>query len=300
MYRYLISLCIVSVMALAASSPAIAQDASPVSESPGRNLSLLQELGLPEIDLVATEAEVTGVPTELTAGRYLVTLDNQAADQSIGVFIIAVPAGTTDDEALKGMVEEGQPAWYYDATWAGGPFAGAGQTDGAVIELGAGTWWIDFDRRAGADDQLVDTATKFEVTGELPAGADIAGAVPVTLTEYSFTLPETLPAGPQIWEVTNIGAQPHFLGLAQLPDGTTRDQLAEAVSMAFTGTPAVSALALEDIHDLYETSILSSGQTMWIEVDLSAGTFGLACFLSDQGSQAPHAMLGMTQVFTVE
>lgn len=68
--------------------------------------------------------------------------------------------------------------------------------------------------------------------------------------------------------------------------------------MAFTGTPAASDLALEDIHDLYESSILSSGQTMWIEVDLSPGTYGLACFLPDQGTQAPHAMLGMMQVFT--
>jgi hypothetical protein len=284
-------------MVLGASSPAIAQDASPASESAGRNISLLRDLGLPEINLVATDTEVTGVPSELMAGRYLVTLENRTRDQRIGVYIIAVPDGTSDDEALHGMLDPGQPTWYYDATWAGGPVAGAGQTDGAVIELAAGSWWISIDRTAEASEPE-DTATKLNVSGDMSAAGDIADAVPVTLTEYSFTLPATLATGPQIWAVTNIGAQPHFLGLAGLPDGTTLDQLAEAISMAFTGTPAASALSLEDIHDIYETSILSSGQTMWISVDLAPGTFGLACFLPDEETGAPHAMLGMMQVFT--
>jgi hypothetical protein len=290
---------IVSALLVGAPLRTIAQEATPAAGPPARDISLLRGLGLPEINLVATDTDVTGVPVELAVGRYLVTLENRIADQNVGIVFLAVPAGITDEAALQGILREGLPAWFYDATWAGGPIADGRQTDAAVVELAAGGWWIDVDRSANAAVQPADTATKLQVTGDLPAAGDIAGAIPVTLTEYSFTLPTGLVAGPQIWQVTNAGTQPHFLDLQGLPDGTTLGQVMDLIGFAFAGTPAASALGLEDTRNLYATPNLSAGQTTWIEIDLAPGTYAVACFVPDQATHAPHALMGMVRVFAV-
>jgi hypothetical protein len=291
--------CFIMVLSLLMAAPSAAQEASPPATPAGSDFSLLRDLGLPEINLVATDDEVSGVPAELAADRYLVTLESQTSDQDIQVLFLATPAGLSDQDALDGIVGEGIPPWLYDATFAGGPNAGAGQTDTVVIELAAGDWWIDIDRSADAAVQPTDTATKLQVTGEMTLTEEIADAIPVQLSEYSFIMPATLASGPQIWHLTNTGAQPHFLGLAEVPDGTTFDQVMEFIDTTFTGTPAVSALGPDDVHDVYSSAIISSGQTTWIEVNLAPGTYGLACFFSDQASGAPHALMGMVQVFTV-
>ena len=173
---------------------------------------MLHALGLPEIDLVVTDTGATGTPAELAAGRYLVTLENQTTDQIAGGVFLAVPAGTSDEDALDGILGDGLPTWFYDATWAGGPIAESGQMDAVVVELAAGDWWVDIDRTSTTDAAPpADTATKLTVTGEMTATEELGGTIPVVLSEYNFDIPATLAAGPQIWQVTNSGAQPHFL-----------------------------------------------------------------------------------------
>jgi hypothetical protein len=137
------------------------------------------------------------------------------------------------------------------------------------------------------------------VTGDLPVAEDAAGAVHVALSEYKFAMPSTLAAGPQIWQLTNTGEQPHLLDLAGIPAGTTFDEVMGAIGFAITGTPAARALGLEEIRDLAATTPLSPGHTTWIEVDLAPGTYAVACFVSDPANGAPHATMGMVQVFTV-
>jgi hypothetical protein len=57
---------------------------------PVRARSLLRALGLPEIDLVATDA-VAGVAPETVAGRYLVVLENRTSGQTVEIDFAAPP-----------------------------------------------------------------------------------------------------------------------------------------------------------------------------------------------------------------
>jgi hypothetical protein len=119
----------------------------------------------------------------------------------------------------------------------------------------------------------------------------------IAVSEYSFAIPIALGAGPQIWQLTNTGTQPHLMDLAGVPDGTTFDEVMEFLSSAMTGTPAASTLGFEDIREVYSTPNISAGQTMWIEVDLAPGTYAATCFIPVRASGAPHALMGMVQVF---
>jgi len=263
---------------------------------------LLTALGLPEINLVATDTEVTGLPASVAAGRYLVTLEDQTADQEVETYMGILPASTTLDQALADLNanSEETPAWAYDATWAGGPNPYAGQTDAVVVDLTPGTWFVAFDRQTDSDSQPTDTGAALEVTGDAAATpVAIAGAVPVNMKEYTFELPTSIASGPQIWDMGNTGTEPHFMVLFGVPDGTTMTQVMGTVTTFMTGTPAADALGFEDLRDIYDTSFISPGQHMWIQLNLDPGTYAAVCFFADQETGQPHALEGMITVFTV-
>lgn len=44
---------------------------------------------------------------------------------------------------------------------------------------------------------------------------------------------------------------------------------------------------------------LSSGHSVWIEVNLTPGTYAAMCFVTDPNTGMPHALLGMVEVFNV-
>lgn len=282
-------------------SVTLAQDGSPEAGPPARDISLLQALGLPEINLVATGDSVTGLPKTLAAGRYLVTLENQTSDQEIEAFFSILPASVTPDQAIADLSSDSEeiPAWVYDATWAGGPNSYGGQTDAVVVQLSAGDWWVAYDRSGDADPQPADTADQLTVTGDLPAAEDVPGAVQVSAQEFAFVIPDSIAAGAQIWDFTNTGKQPHFIVLWGVPDGTTTNQVMGTIGSFFTGTPTADALGFEELQDIYDTAFISNGQHLWIQLDLEPGTYAAVCFFEDKDTGQNHSLMGMVQVFTV-
>jgi hypothetical protein len=295
------SLVLGSILFVGTASVAFAQDASPEARPP-RDISLLKALGLPEINLVATDTDVSGLPQSVAAGRYLVTLEDQTADQEVEAYFAVLPSSVTPDQALKDLNSDSEeiPGWVYDATWAGGPNPYGGQTDAAVVDLTAGDWWVAFDRQTDSDPQPKDTALPLKVTGGVAATPTaVAGAVPVNMKEYTFEVPASIASGPQIWELGNTGTQPHFMVLWGVPSGTTFDQVMATIDSFFTGTPTANALGFEDLRDIYDTSFISPGQHEWVQVDLDPGTYAAVCFFPDKATGQPHALSGMITVFTV-
>jgi len=294
----------VAVLFLCAVSVTSAQDASPTAEQrPPRDISLLKGLGLPEINLVATDTDVTGLPQSVAAGRYLVTMEDQTADQEVETYFTILPSSVTLDQAVADLQGSGNttPPWVYDATWAGGPNPYAGQTDAVVVDLTAGSWSVAFDRQSDSDQQPQDSAQPLEVTAGTPTAASpvaAAGAVTVNMKEYTFELP-AISSGAQIWDMTNTGTQPHFMVLFGVPDGTTMQQVLHTVNSFVTGTPEADALGFQDLHDIYDTAFISPGQHLGIQLNLDPGTYAAVCFFSDKDTGQLHAMMGMISVFTV-
>ena len=109
-----------------------------------------------------------------------------------------------------------------------------------------------------------------------------------------------LTTGSYVVRVDNIGAQPHFIGWSQVPDGLTEDQIQEVLDLEgeamMTGTPAVYGdfNPDEDLIDVTFTPTQSTGTSQWVHVtDVQAGTHVLICFFPDISDGAPHAFHGM-------
>jgi hypothetical protein len=199
---------------------------------------------------------------------------------------------------------EGPPAALFEALFAGGAYAGPGQTVEVVLDLPPGEWLAWADNPEAAQEPVI-----FEVTGEMPSDlVEPDSDATVTMGEYVIEVSEgELVAGPQIVKVENIGAQPHFIVDFIVPEGTTEEQIAvaleEEMQAGMSGTPAVySDLDLnEDLGEgsLY-TGTQSTGTTMWVPVTLEAGTHGLACFFPDMADGVEHVYKGMYTIVVVE
>ncbi|HEV2072353.1 MAG TPA: hypothetical protein VGR29_01810, partial [Thermomicrobiales bacterium] len=302
-----------------------AQDATPASG--------LADADVPQLDVTLTATGYEGIPDQVEAGRYLVslTLEEGASEFGGGVSFVQPPADisaedflvaymTPSDESgvgeaaatpIEGGVATpaegegemgGLPSFLFEATYAGGTYSFAGGVTEVVLDLTPGEWiaWTD-------DFEAPQEPVFFEVTGEMPAElTEPESSATITMGEYVIEVTEgELTSGSQVIRIDNIGAQPHFLAWFGLPEGTTEEQiqtvLDEEMQAEMTGTPAAFSDLNpdEDFMPVVFTATQSSNTSIWITVDLEAGTHGLACFFPDLSDGMPHAYHGMYTVIEV-
>jgi plastocyanin len=264
----------------------------------------LAEMGYPELNVVRT-ADGWETPDEVASGLVLLTVE-AAADMGGDVVVVQPSAGVTI-EAAREMVKasagsEEFPDFAYEWTFAGGAIAAPGETERVLLELAAGEWLVvvDVDENPEAADVMPLTVTEGDETMDSPA-ADTE----IELQEYTFNgLPEGATAGRQLWQVTNVGTQPHIIVLANAPFAITMEQVMSLLQMGDEGEiPADLGLTEEQLgqinFDAGYVHVISPGQTVWVEMDLAAGSNIALCFITDRETGMPHAMMGMIGIFEV-
>ena len=300
-----------------------AQDATPAAGSP------FADLGLPTLDVTVTADGYEGIPDTLETGRYLVSVSvaEDASEFGGGIAFVQPPSGMSADDFLALMMGPpdesgvgevagtpvegveatpaamgGPPEEIFTATYAGGTYSFGGGVTQVVLDLTPGEWiaWAD-------DPEAPQAPVTFEVTGEMPADLPVPeSSATITMGEYIIDITEgELTTGPQVVRIDNIGAQPHFIGWFLGPDGMTEEQievvLDEEMQAEMTGTPAAYSdlNPEEDLMPVTFTATQSMNTSMWIVVDVPAGTHGLICFFPDIAEGIPHAFLGMYTIVEV-
>ena len=316
----IVAIAATAAIALMGSVSALAQDATPAADS---GESLFADLGLPEITITATDEGFQVEPSEVEAGRYLVTVVNESAsDEPVFPGFVQLPEGrTADDLSMADEMAAGTPMpsmemgptpeqlesvmWLFETYIAGGPATVNEVSDQAVVNLPAGNYGVWDD-----DPFSANPAPALTVTGE--ADAEISGPEPeaaVTIVEtgeggvgYQFEVQGQLVAGPQIVEVLNASDQPHFVEASQYPEEITIDQvMATFMFDPSTGaTPAPDMLDFEQVTYAGWAGTQSIGTTQWVVMDLQPGQALLACYIPDPlAGGIPHAFEGMLQLFDV-
>ena len=314
-----------------AAPAATAQDATPTGPDP------FAGLGLPTLDVTVTAAGYGGIPESVEAGRYLVTVTAAEDTGEFGGGVTFIqPAGMGGDEfvamlgELSGPPDEsgvgaaaatpidggaatpeaegggagGVPPFLFESVMAGGAYAGAGESSQVVLDLTPGEWvaWAD-------DPEAPQEPVVFEATGEMPADlAEPEAGATITMAEYVIDVSEgELTAGAQVVRIDNVGAQPHFVGWLQVPDGLTEAQLEAALELEMeaetTGTPPAYSDDFnpdEDAIPVTFTGTQSTGTSQWVVVDeAEAGTHVLICFFPDLADGRPHAFHGMYTILEI-
>jgi hypothetical protein len=273
-----------------------AQAATPTAaESP------LANLGYPELRLIATD-EGFEAPREVSAGRYLVVLENQKTPGSAGsvsdVNLLQLPAGVALDQlnALLGGEAGSIPDWFGGIVSLGGFNVDAGETGYAVIDLSAGEWFIGI-----GDTNPYTALTVTGHTGATPTPMnDPESDITVHLSDFAFDLPDELPVGRLVWHAENVGTQQHELVIYKTPDLLTVEQVIAVLSLP-EGSAPPAGVPDPSTFELLSAGLktMSPGRELWVEMDFAPGSYVALCLNVDAATGAPHAAHGMIHVFTV-
>lgn len=284
----------VLVLALSAAMSVSAQSATPAASD-----SLLGKAGFPDLSLKGDDNGLIDAPTSVEAGRYLVTLTN-SGEKTNGVDLV----GTTDKydyDAVAKVYENSTgdfPKAVYEIPILGGTVAPGGGYGQAIIDLKPGTYVLGYG--VDKENDTTNHSSKLTVTGSFPKVNDPKASVTVTMYEMGFDMPKTISSGDAIWKLTNTGDQPHFMEIVSYPDPLTKDEVLTSLQGEFSGTPAANGLDPSKIQFLYDSSLISTGQREWVELNLPAGHYAVLCFVPDKETGEPHALMGMIAVFDVK
>ena len=120
----------------------------------------------------------------------------------------------------------------------------------------------------------------------------------IQLVDFAFGGFSNVKSGPQIWEITSLGLQPHMLTMSKVPDGTTVAQVLNTFMAMDMGTPSPDALTEDQFQNVPDgVLLLSTGQTMYLPITLDPSTYVVLCFVTDPNTGMPHVMEGMVAVF---
>jgi len=275
---------------------AAAQDSTPVGGS------LLDSLGLPELEITITDDGVQA-PDSFEAGPVLLVVNNATA--SLVSFMLAEPPdGTTPEMVLESFARPVIDAWWAEANIPVVYDAMPGQTVKIAVLLPAGEYQVA--ATAGSPDEMSESTpigiAPMSVTGDLAADAAdaIESAATIEFGAYEFTIDGAIPAGPAIVKVTNTHVVLHHAIIFATDKLYSHDEAHAGVMSMMQGTPsAEGAFSLGDAPPVLATPVIGGGATIWIDVDFQPGFYAAICFVADPGQEVPHVMMGMIQVFEV-
>jgi hypothetical protein len=140
-------------LTLLGGAPGLAHDATPAADA-----TFFDTLGLPELEITATDDGFAGIPAETEAGRYLATFANEgtapAANEEGGsssVGFVRLPNGrpladlmpdSAASPTAEGEVDPAVFAWLYETDVAGGAAAEPGATGQAIVDLRPGEYVV--------------------------------------------------------------------------------------------------------------------------------------------------------------
>jgi hypothetical protein len=132
------------------------------------------------------------------------------------------------------------------------------------------------------------------VTEGKAAADPLTADVEVELSDFSFAMPDEIPAGKQLWHFVNSGEQWHHLLIWQRNEGVTHEEfMGWLLDPQAEGPPPMQWVT--------GWAAMDAGQEGWAEIDLPAGEYEIVCFLPDFSSMPPkgHLELGMHRILTV-
>jgi hypothetical protein len=295
------------VLIMLAVTPVLANAQAEID--PAFSDTLIRDLGYPEVTVEIRPDGVTA-PAELPAGLHLITL--VAAEGLLGyVDIMQPPPGLSEEEATRLALDAAandlvQPDWVY---LGGTNTPNPGETASFVIDLQPGEFrWAASSYGEGGADEIMHLAPLRVMSAGATPGTESALSPPAPgvvlemtdALEYIVT-PDPVPAGPQIWELTNTGMHSaHHVVMFRVPDETTSQQIVAEFSAMMSGTPPAGEPLMAKMAWVGYAALQSGGQTTWAEFDLEPATYAVICFIVDPATGRPHVLDGMAMVFAVE
>ena len=271
---------------MAACTPAPPATAQNPTESPNNTTAF------PEITIDAADFSYTA-PESINAGWVRVKLTNSGKEPHHVQFLRLNDEITF--EGFQEALQKGPGAEMAISQLMGG--VGAIAPNGSaqvVINLTAGEYVIICFVPSPSDHvpHLAKGMMKsLTVQESSVTAAEPTAELTVTMKDFLFDFPETLPAGSRIIKVVNNGPEAHEFNLLQLKEGKTLEDVNEYLAEPNGPPPFIPVGGMNG---------LSVGKAGYMEFDFEPGTYVAICNIpSPQAEGHPHFTLGMIKQFSV-
>jgi hypothetical protein len=122
--------------------------------------------------------------------------------------------------------------------------------------------------------------------------ASTGASLTITLRDFAFDAPDTLPSGTSTWAITNAGPQPHEIQVARLtPAGTPNDILNFFATPVPAGPPTFQSVGGFQGIDPNGSGTLT--------LNLPAGNYAFYCAIPDPTNGQRHLQEGMLKQVTI-
>ena len=243
--------------------------------------------------IAATEDGVMLPAEELAAGIVTLTFQNDT-EAPFSPILARLNEGKTVEDFM-GAMQQGPAAAFAVVTVLGSPEVGVESSADVTYDLLAGDYLLLSFASDGPPDLLPFSVAETQgETGEAPE-ADAE----VSLVDFAFAIPAELRTGEQLWEIANLGEQPHQMQVFRVDDDATLPDVTEALTTAMmaaeAGPPEMP------FETAFAWTLMSPDTRAWVEVNLEPGTYAVVCFIPDTTSEemVSHLEHGMITLVTV-
>jgi hypothetical protein len=234
------------------------------------------------------------MPDTLPAGRVTLVMRNTGQEPHHAQ-LLRLKDGITLEQFMSALAQgEGPALALVSAEGGPGPVPPNGQSE-VTLDLRDGTYvTICFIPSPDGIPHLAKGMVKpLQVTTPpAPTGPAPASAATMTMKDFSFEMPSTLPAGRNTFQIVSAGPnQIHELTFARLQPGQTVESVQQYWAGGAAGPPPYVTLGGMQAMD--------PNRTGWTTIDLTPGAYIAICVVPDPGSGKRHVELGMIHPFTV-
>lgn len=231
-------------------------------------------------------------PAQVAAGAVTFHLENHGKELHQAQ-LIKLEDGKTVQDFAAAMKKPGPlPSW---AKFMGGPNGIApGQQANATSVLPPGQY--AYLCLIPSPDGVIHAAKGMVQPFEVTASAGASTALPepditMTLADYDFKSSKPLAPGKHTVLVENAGPQAHEVVLLKMMPGKKIEDFAAWAEGGLKGQPPAETLG--------GVTVLEKGGRGSFTVELSAGDYGLICFVPDSKDGKPHLAHGMMKTIKV-
>jgi hypothetical protein len=243
----------------------------------------------PTVAVTATDYALAA-PDTLREGAVKFQLTNRGKEFH-HLWVVRLKQGKTLDDFRTALSAGGPfPAWARSLGGPNAPAPGGGEAN-ATLVLAAGRYLLlcGIPGSDGVPHLMGMIRPLTVVSGSGAAEAPRADMI-MSLRDYSFVLSGQATAGRRVIQVRNDGAQTHEVELVRLAPGKSVHDV-----LVWVEKPAGPPPGLP----LGGVSPLARGGVASFDVELTAGRYGMICFLPDAKDGKPHHDHGMIQEFEV-
>lgn len=236
------------------------------------------------------------LPDTLAAGQVTLVMRNagQVAHQAQ---LMRLNSGVTFQQLTAALQQSGESAVLTLVTLAGGPgmLEPGPNPEQVTVDLQEGNYvvvcfLVDPD---GGPHFAKGMVKALQVTPATAGATTSQPNAPVTITlrDFDFETPGTIPSGNTAWRINNAGPQPHELQVARLAAGGGPDDIVKF----FTTVPPPRP-TFQSVGGMQGLSPNSNG---FLTLNLQAGDYAFYCTIPDPNSAQRHLQEGMLKQISI-